>query len=96
LTRIYTVIDQVVSLILVAFVVLGAVLLLVGVLDLGMSMSGLVRSVMHSVNVDTDIGVGLLRGFFLLVLGAILLVISLGVSESLENIYYQIEGAFLQ
>jgi hypothetical protein len=51
---------------------------------------------MHSVNVDTDIGVGLLRGFFLLVLGAILLVISLGVSESLENIYYQIEGAFLQ
>jgi hypothetical protein len=96
MSRIYPAIDQVASLIIVALFVLGIVLLLVGALDLGMSMSGLVYSVMRNVNVDTDIGVGLLRGFFLLVLGVILLAISLRVSESLENIYYQIEDAFLQ
>jgi len=93
LTRIYSVIAQVDSLILV---VIGTVLSLVGALDLSASVSRLVHSVVHSVNVDTGIGVGLLRGFFLLVLGVILLVISLGESESLENIYYQIEDAFLQ
>jgi hypothetical protein len=87
------VIAQVDSLILV---VIGTVLSLVGALDLIASVSRLVHSVVHSVNVDTGIGVGLLRGFFLLVLGVILLVISLGESESLENIYYQIEDAFLQ
>ena len=93
MTRIYSVIAQVDSLILV---VIGTVLSLVGALDLSASVSRLVHSVVHSVNVDTGIGVGLLRGFFLLVLGVILLVISLGESESLENIYYQIEDAFLQ
>jgi Ca2+/Na+ antiporter len=86
----------VVSLILVALVVPGIVLSLVGALDLSMSVSRLVRSVVHSVDVDTDIGVGLLRGPLYLVVGVLLLAISLGVSESLENIYYQIEDAFLQ
>jgi uncharacterized membrane protein len=89
LTRIY----QVVSLILV---VLGTVLCFVGAVDLYMSISRFVNSVVHSVNVDTDIGVSLLRGTILLVLGIFLLVISLRVSELLENIYHQIEDAFLQ
>lgn len=93
MARMYSV---VVSLILVALVVPGIVLSLVGALDLSMSVSRLVRSVVHSVDVDTDIGVGLLRGPLYLVVGVLLLAISLGVSESLENIYYQIEDAFLQ
>jgi uncharacterized membrane protein len=77
-------------------VVIGIVLSLVGALDLNMSISRLVNSVVHSVNVDTDIGVSLLRGTLLLVLGIFLLLISLCVSELLENIYHQIEDAFLQ
>lgn len=93
LTRIYPVEAQVASLILV---VIGIVLSLVGALDLSASVSRLVHSLVHNVNADTDIGVNWLRGFILLVLGIFLLVISLGVSESLENIYYQIEDAFLQ
>jgi hypothetical protein len=88
--------SAVVSLILAALVVPGIVLSLVGALDLSMSVSRLVHSVVHSVNVDTDIGVGLLRGFFLLVLGVLLLFISFLASEPLENVYYQIEDAFLQ
>jgi len=93
LTRIYHVEAQVASLILV---VIGIVLSLVGVLDLNMSFSRLVNSVVNGVNVDTDIGVSLLRGTLLLVLGIFLLLISLSVSELLENIYHQIEDAFLQ
>ena len=93
MTRIYHVEAQVASLVLV---VIGIVLSLVGVLDLNMSFSRLVNSVVNGVNVDTDIGVSLLRGTLLLVLGIFLLLISLSVSELLENIYHQIEDAFLQ
>jgi uncharacterized membrane protein len=84
------------SLILVVLFVLGIVLSLVGALDLGMSMSRLVHSVMRNVNADTDIGVDWLRGFILLVLGIFLLVISWHVSKLIEDVYHQIEDAFLQ
>jgi len=96
LTRIYPVEAQVTSLILVVLFVLGIVLIIVGALDLGVSMSKLVHSVMHNVNADTDIGVDWHRGFNLLVLGIFLFVISWLASKPLENVYHQIEDAFLQ
>jgi hypothetical protein len=84
------------SLILVVLFVLGIVLYLVGALDLYMSLSRLVHSVMRNVNADTDIGVDWLRGFKLLVLGIFLLIISWLASKPLDNVYHQIEDAFLQ
>jgi len=92
LTRVYPVIAQVASLILV---VLGTVMLLAGALDLIESVSRLTRSVMYSVGVDTDISVGLLRGPLYLVVGVLLLAISLPVGESLERAYHQIKDALL-
>ncbi len=93
MTQIYPVTAQVISLTLI---IIGFVLSLVGALDLIMSMSGLVNSVMHSGNADTDIGVGLLRGILSLVLGVILMFISSKTSELLENVYHHIEDAFLK